>query len=174
MTDEIKVTVCRYPDRANLVLRYIDPLTGKQKTKSAGTPDESTQSKAAGKWEDELRTGRYSPPSRLTWAEFRKRCDGREAIGHAGIDPDGLPRGPGPPRAAGGPRPRGEADGPGDEPISGGGPGGRDEGQPRWPGTSGTSRRVCDGASGKGCWRRPRQSKCPSCPRGNRWRSIGQ
>ena len=41
MADEIKVTVCRYPDRANLVLRYVDPLTGKQKTKSAGTADEA-------------------------------------------------------------------------------------------------------------------------------------
>ena len=32
MTDEIKVTVCKYPDWANLVLRYVDPTTGRQKT----------------------------------------------------------------------------------------------------------------------------------------------
>mgnify|MGYP000901427501 CR=1 FL=1 len=75
MSDEIRVTVCKYPDRANLVLRYIDPLTGKQKTKSAGTPDEEEATKAAGKWEDELRTGRYQSPSRLTWADFRRRCE---------------------------------------------------------------------------------------------------
>jgi integrase len=73
MSDEIKVTVCRYPDRDNLVLRYIDPVTGKQKTKTAGTPDESEAIKAAGKWEDELRSGRYAPPSRMTWQDFRKR-----------------------------------------------------------------------------------------------------
>jgi integrase len=75
VSDQIKVTVCRYPDRANLVLRYVDPLTGRQKTKSAGTPNEAEAIKAAGKWEDELRTGRYQAPSRLTWAEFRRRCD---------------------------------------------------------------------------------------------------
>ena len=74
MSDEkIRVTVCRYPDRANLVLRFIDPVTGKQKTKTAGTPDEADAIKEAGKWEDELRTGRYQAPSRLTWKEFRKR-----------------------------------------------------------------------------------------------------
>jgi integrase len=71
--DEIKVTVCKYPDRANLVLRYIDPITGKQKTRSAGTPREDEAIKEAGKWEDELRSGRYQPTSRLTWAEFRRR-----------------------------------------------------------------------------------------------------
>ena len=75
MTDEIKVTVCKYPDRENLVLRYVDPLTGKQKTKSAGTADEGEAIKAAGKWEDDLRTGRYQAPSRLTWAEFRRRYE---------------------------------------------------------------------------------------------------
>ena len=63
MSEEIKVTVCKYPDRPNLVLRYIDPLTGKQKTKSAGTSDEGEAIKAAGKWEDELRTGRYRRPA---------------------------------------------------------------------------------------------------------------
>ncbi len=37
---EIKVTVIRYPDRANLVLCYIDPVSGKRKTKSAGQSNE--------------------------------------------------------------------------------------------------------------------------------------
>jgi integrase len=73
MTEEIKVTVCRYPDRKNLVLRYVDPVTGKQKTKSAGTADEETAIGKAAVWQDELRSGRYAPPSRMTWADFRKR-----------------------------------------------------------------------------------------------------
>ena len=59
--DEIKVTVCRYPDRANLVLRYVDPLSGKQRTKSAGTSDEATAIGKAAVWQDELTTGRISP-----------------------------------------------------------------------------------------------------------------
>jgi integrase len=75
MTEEIKVTVCKYPDRRNLVLRYLDLTTGKQKTKSAGTPNESEAIKAAGKWEDELRSGRYAAPSKLTWANFRERYE---------------------------------------------------------------------------------------------------
>ena len=39
MSDEIKVTVVKYPDRENLVLRYKDPMTGKCPTKSAKTTD---------------------------------------------------------------------------------------------------------------------------------------
>ena len=75
MTDEIRVTVCKYPDRANLVLRYIDPVSGKQKTKSAGTGNEAEATKAAGKWEDELRSGRFQSVNRLTWGEFRRRYE---------------------------------------------------------------------------------------------------
>jgi integrase len=75
MSDEIKVTVCRYPDRANLVLRYVDPLTGKQQTKSAGTSDPATAIGKAAVWQDELTSGRYAPPARMTWADFRKRCE---------------------------------------------------------------------------------------------------
>ena len=51
----------------------MDPVTGKQKTQSAGTPNESEAIKAAGKWEDELRSGRYQAPNKTTWAEFRRR-----------------------------------------------------------------------------------------------------
>lgn len=106
MSDEIKVTVCKYPDRKNLVLRYVDPITGKQRTKSAGTTIESEAIKAAGKWEDELRSGRYQSPSKLTWAEFRKRYENeklaampessrvayRVALDHLGriVNPDRL------------------------------------------------------------------------------------
>ena len=95
MGDEIKVTVCKYPDRANLVLRYVDPLTGKQKTKSAGTSDEATAIGKAAVWQDELTTGRYQAPSRLTWAEFRKQCEAEkltampastQAAYHAALD----------------------------------------------------------------------------------------
>lgn len=75
MSEEIKVTVCKYPDRANLVLRYVDPITGKQKTKSAKTSNEADAIKEAGKWEDELRTGRYQSPSKLTWEAFRERYE---------------------------------------------------------------------------------------------------
>ena len=48
MHEEIRVTVCKYPDRANLVLRYVDPLTGKQQTKSAGTARRSQSDRRRG------------------------------------------------------------------------------------------------------------------------------
>jgi len=73
--DEIKVTVVNRRDRANLMLRYIDPATGRQKYKSAGTNEMKAATKAAGKWEDELRDGRYAAPCRINWDEFRRRYE---------------------------------------------------------------------------------------------------
>lgn len=73
MEHEIKVTVVEYADRENLVLRYVDPITGKQKTRSAKTSDRKAATKAATIWEAELRSGTHVEPSRMTWAEFRQR-----------------------------------------------------------------------------------------------------
>ena len=73
--DEIKVTVVKFPDRSNLMLRYIDPMTGKPKHKSAETDVREHAVKAAGKWEDELREGRYAAPCRIGWDEFRRRYE---------------------------------------------------------------------------------------------------
>lgn len=73
--DDIVVTVVRYGDRKNLVLRYVDPVTGKHATKSAKTSDHSEACKAAGQWQDELRNGRYRKASRLTWEAFREKYE---------------------------------------------------------------------------------------------------
>ena len=73
MQDTIKVHVVKYKTRPNLVMRYIDPLTGKQVAKTANTTRRRDAERAAAKWEAELREGRYQKPSRMTWAEFRKR-----------------------------------------------------------------------------------------------------
>ena len=75
MSDEIKVTVIKYPDRANLVLCYIDPVSGKRKTKSAGTSNEKAAWKAAAAWEEELREGPLCPPSKVTWQAFRAKYE---------------------------------------------------------------------------------------------------
>jgi len=75
MNDEIRVTVLRYPDRENLVLAYIDPVSNKRRTKSAGTSNEKDAWKAAAKWEEELRAGKYVSPSKITWKEFRQRYE---------------------------------------------------------------------------------------------------
>lgn len=71
MTDEIKVHVVKYPDRENFVLRFRDPQTGKLVTKSAETTKRSEADKAAGKWQAELREGRYAKRSRMLWDDFR-------------------------------------------------------------------------------------------------------
>src|SRR5260370_20492897 len=72
--NEIKVIVidrgCKW-----LYLRYIDPMTGRSVEKSAKTSNKKEATKAAGKWEDELRDGRYKSPLRVTWAEFRERYE---------------------------------------------------------------------------------------------------
>ena len=73
MSDEIRVSVVRYPDRKNLVLAYTCPLSGKRKTKSAKTPVEKVAWKAASEWETELLSGRHCPPSKVTWESFVER-----------------------------------------------------------------------------------------------------
>jgi integrase len=87
MAEGICVKVVAYPDRKFLVLRFADPLTGRLKTKSAKTTNHKEAVKAAGKWEAELREGRYAPLSKLTWADFRKRYED-EVLAAAAIATD--------------------------------------------------------------------------------------
>src|SRR5262245_59921812 len=75
MQDTIKVHVAKYPDRDNLVMRHLDPLTGKQVSRSAKTTKMSEAVKAAGKWESELHAGTYRARCRMTWQEFRDKFD---------------------------------------------------------------------------------------------------
>lgn len=72
---QIEVTIVKYPDRKFLVMRYIDPVTGKQKARSTKTADRVQAEREAAKWEAELREGRYQEPARLTWEEFRQRYE---------------------------------------------------------------------------------------------------
>jgi integrase len=72
MSDEIKVYVVKYPGRTNLMMRYRDPDMGKQVARSAGTANQKKAEKAATIWEDELRSGRYQKPSRMTWEAFKE------------------------------------------------------------------------------------------------------
>lgn len=75
MEESIKVHVAEYPDRPHLMMRYKDPFTGKLKSKSAGTANRKQAEKAAAVWEAELQSGRYSSPSKTTWADFRERYE---------------------------------------------------------------------------------------------------
>ena len=74
MADEINVIVVDY-NRKFLVLQYVDPVTGKRKTKSAKTANRKQAEKLAIEWQTELRHGLYKEPSKLTWSEFIERYD---------------------------------------------------------------------------------------------------
>jgi integrase len=69
------VHVVDYGPHRSLVLRYTDPMDGRQKTKSAKTRSKKEALKAAGQWQDELRSGRYHAASKIAWDEFRERYE---------------------------------------------------------------------------------------------------
>lgn len=73
-TPEIKVTVSSF-GRKYLYMRYTDPTTGKVVAKSTEQTTMKEAVKVAGKWEAELREGRYKPASKITWEEFRDRYE---------------------------------------------------------------------------------------------------
>lgn len=73
--ETIKVHVCRQKGRTNLAMRYVDPETGKQVWRTAGTANHNKAIKAAAVWESELREGRYNKRQRITWDDFRDRYD---------------------------------------------------------------------------------------------------
>lgn len=83
METEIKVHVVKYPDRDNLVMRYVDPFTGRQVQRSTGTTNQKAAERAAAKWEDDLHNGRYKAPSRVTWEEFRDKYESEVLSGLA-------------------------------------------------------------------------------------------
>jgi hypothetical protein len=72
---EIKVTVVKYPDRRFLIMRYTDPVTGKQKSRSTQTTNRREAERRAAKWEAELREGRFQPTSKIAWSEFREQYE---------------------------------------------------------------------------------------------------
>jgi integrase len=72
---EIRVKVCKYADRRHLLMQYVDPITNKVKSRSTGTNNRRDAERAAAKWEAELQEGRYQPPSRMLWEEFRQRYE---------------------------------------------------------------------------------------------------
>src|SRR4051812_20001152 len=72
--DELKVCVVKFSDRSKLMLKYIDPITRKQRYKSSGTTSRKDAGKAAGRWESELRQGIVGN-GRTTWATFRQRYE---------------------------------------------------------------------------------------------------
>lgn len=76
--NEIKVTVTKYADRRYFIMRYADPVTGKQHTRSTKATTQRDAERAAAKWEVELQEGRYQVPCNISWEDFRERYEGEK------------------------------------------------------------------------------------------------
>src|SRR5262249_37376902 len=68
----VKVWVQKFPDRKHLQLQWIDPDTGRRKTKSAKTADPDQAEIVRADHESDLNAGRYAEASRMTWERFRE------------------------------------------------------------------------------------------------------
>lgn len=79
--NRITVHVRQKPDRDNLQLYYVDPLTGDDVTKSAGTDNPREAEKAAARWEEELGNGILSDV--VSWDVFRQRFEDEHLPGLA-------------------------------------------------------------------------------------------
>jgi integrase len=85
----LNVWVNRFPDRATFQLQWIDPVTGKTKTKSSGVRDtglardrKEAEAKAR-ELEEQLRGGAAAIPSEMTWETFRERYEREHVAGLA-------------------------------------------------------------------------------------------
>lgn len=71
----IRVTISTYSDRKYLMMRYVDPVTGRIKSRSTRTNNRREAERVAAKWEADLQEGRYHEPSRMSWDDFRQRYE---------------------------------------------------------------------------------------------------
>ena len=76
MTEQIKVHLLKPSGRYKYYrARYMCPNTNRQVVRSTKCTKKADALKFAGKWEDELKSGRYKPASKTTWREFRERYE---------------------------------------------------------------------------------------------------
>jgi integrase len=73
--NELRVYVFQFGSRDHLRMQYADPATGKKITRTTGETNRRKALAVAAVWQDELRTGRFQSPSKVTWAEFRDRYE---------------------------------------------------------------------------------------------------
>src|SRR5688572_16971114 len=68
--------------RKNLTLQWRDPVTGKEKSKTAGTPNRAEAEARAKDLEYELNHGLHREPSKMPWGEFRQLFENEKLAGH--------------------------------------------------------------------------------------------
>lgn len=76
----IRVLLRRQPDRPNYTLYFDDPATGKEVTRSAGTPDKGEAERAAQRWERELGEWRGTEDDGWDWAKERFFDEGARGL----------------------------------------------------------------------------------------------
>ena len=74
-----KVAVVRFSDRPHFVMRYADPVTGRQRARSTHTRVRREAERIAAKWEAQLLTGQYRPACNISWDDFRERYEAEKA-----------------------------------------------------------------------------------------------
>jgi hypothetical protein len=88
--NRVTVWVQRFKDRPHLMLQWTDPETGKRRSESAGTADETeAETKRADK-EYELNHGLHQDVSRMTWARFRERFEEEYVVAYRGNTRQGF------------------------------------------------------------------------------------
>lgn len=71
-TKRVVVWVQPFSDRANLMLQWHDPHTGKRRSRSAGTDNVALAETKRADLEYELNNGQFKDPSRMSWETFRE------------------------------------------------------------------------------------------------------
>jgi integrase len=77
----VTVWVQLFPDRPHLMLQWHDPVTGKRKSRTAGTCNPLEAEKRRADLEYELNHGLYQEPSRLSWESFRELFEAEYVAG---------------------------------------------------------------------------------------------
>jgi integrase len=77
----VTVWVQRFKDRPHLMLQWIDPDTGRRKSKSAETADEKEAEARRVDLEADLNNDRYQEASRMTWERFRELFEAEYVAG---------------------------------------------------------------------------------------------
>ncbi len=82
MSDKrVTVWVQEFKDRKSLVLQWIDPLSGRRKSKSAGTSNAKEAEQARADLEYELNHGKYQEGSNISWERFRESFETEHLAG---------------------------------------------------------------------------------------------
>ncbi|HEY1601382.1 MAG TPA: tyrosine-type recombinase/integrase [Pirellulales bacterium] len=73
------VKVISVAGRENLVLRWLDPITGQWKQRTAGTANRRRADRVAADLEAEIAAGKYSTRD-ISWSDFRTRYEEEQAV----------------------------------------------------------------------------------------------